>query len=57
MAYWSMTALTLMAILAGLGLTPDAATPLLETIAWVFGVVIVSYFGGNAAEVLAQRRR
>lgn len=57
LAYWSMTALSLMALLALLGKTPDSASALLETIAWVFGFVIGAYYGNNAAEAFAGRRR
>lgn len=57
LAYWAMTALTIMAGLALLGKTPDSAGPLLETIAWVFGFVIGAYFGNNAIEAFAGRRR
>ncbi len=57
LAYWAMTALTVMAGLALLGKTPDTAHPLLEAIAWVFGFVIFSYFGNNALEAFAATRR
>ena len=56
LAYWAMTALTVMAALALLGRTPDSAGPLLETIAWVFGFVVGAYYGNNALEAFAHRR-
>lgn len=55
LAYWSMGALTV-AMLAGI--FGDVKSPeLVEGICWVFGIVVVSYYGGNAAEALATRGR
>lgn len=53
MAYWSMTAITLSLIV---GLFWEVKNPdLVEGICWVFGIVVLSYYGGNAAEALANR--
>lgn len=55
MAYWAMTALTVSLICA---LFIEIKNPyLVEGICWVFGIVVVSYYGGNAAEALASRGR
>lgn len=55
LAYWAMAALSAMALAAMMGAIKTETIPLLETLAWVFGVVIVSYFGGNAAETFANK--
>lgn len=55
LAYWSMTALSL-SLLAGL-FYGVRSPELVEGICWVFGIVVVSYYGGNAAEALASRGR
>lgn len=55
LAYWAMSALTLMALAGATGQIRADAVPLLQTIAWVFGIVVVAYYGNNAAEALATK--
>ena len=56
MAYWSMSMLTLSLVMALTGRVPEPQMPLVEGLCWIFGTVIILYFGGNAAEEFARRR-
>jgi len=55
MAYWSMACMTAALGLALAGVVPEGMIPLVEGICWTFGVVVISYYGGNAAEAFAKR--
>ena len=55
LAYWAMAALT---VSLGFGLVGVVRSPdLVEGICWAFAVVVLAYYGGNAAEAMANRGR
>lgn len=57
LAYTAMAAL-LVTLAAALFIPlRDSAIPLLEGLAWVFGVIVVTYYGGNAIESLKWSKR
>ncbi len=55
MAYVSLWALllTLLAIITNR--IPPELVELAQTLCWVFGLNVVAYYGGNAAEMFAKR--
>lgn len=55
LAYWSMTALSVALAMALAGRVPEPMTQLVEGLCWIFGVVVMGYYGGNAIEAMARR--
>lgn len=49
MAYWSMALLSVIAVIAVFGPVRESVVPLLETICWACALIVIAYFGGNAA--------
>jgi hypothetical protein len=56
MAYWSMAMLTVALIAAILGKVPPGSSELVVGVCWVFGTVLVLYFGGSTAETFSPPR-
>lgn len=57
MAYWSLTVLTVMAAFALLRQIPSTNTELVVGLGWIFGTVLILYFGNNAAEAFANIKK
>lgn len=55
LAYMAFLVLTVMAATALFGEIRDEQTELVAGLAWVFGFVVIAYYGNNAAEAFAKR--
>lgn len=56
MAYWSMAVLTTALVLAMAGYIPEPMIELVQGLCWVFGAIVLGYYGNNAMESFAKAR-
>lgn len=57
MAYISLACIVLSLMAAIAGVIDDAMAPLVEGLSWVFGFVLLNYYGNNALEAFAKARK
>lgn len=57
LAYWAMALLTISLGLALAGTVRESMVPLVEGLCWIFGVIVLGYYGGNAVEAMAKKGR
>lgn len=57
MAYVSLTSIVLSLLAAISGRVPEANAGLVEGLCWVFGFIVLGYYGNNAFEAFARARK
>lgn len=57
LAYTAMGALLATLVAALFAPIREAAIPLLEGLAWVFGFIVIGYYGNNAIEAFSRGRK
>lgn len=57
LAYTSMAALLVTLGCALFSPVRESAMPLLEGLAWVFGFIVIGYYGNNAIEAFSRGRK
>lgn len=57
MAYVSLAGIVISLVSALTGRVPATHTDLVEGLCWVFGFILIGYYGNNAFEAFAQARK
>ncbi|WP_328186929.1 hypothetical protein [Marinobacter sp. OP 3.4] len=57
MAYVSLAGIVISLLCALTGAIPSTHTDLVEGLCWVFGFILLGYYGNNAFEAFAQARK